>query len=135
MMLTIEEKIEIARYRMEKAKRLLRDADTLFQSSSFESSINRTYYAVLNASRSLFILRGIEAETHEGIKTMLSKEFIKTGLLPKYGEVRYYQRRTGREIDFLLPDLKAGLEVKRTETGNDHRQLTALCRPIGLERC
>ncbi len=87
MMLTVKEKIEIARYRMEKAKRPLGDADTLFQSSSFESSINRGYYAILNASRSLLILRGIEAETHEGIKTMLSKEFIKTGLLPKeFGE-------------------------------------------------
>ncbi len=110
MMLTAEEKIEIARYRMEKAKRLLGDADTLFQSSSFESSINRAYYAILNASRSLLILRGIEAETHEGTKTMLSKEFIKTGLLPKeFGET--FRSIQARRIDSDYGDyVEIGLE-------------------------
>ena len=39
------------------------------------------------ASRSLLILRGIDPETHGGIKTMLSGEFIRTGLLTKkFGE-------------------------------------------------
>ncbi len=83
MTLNIEDKIELSRYRIEKAKRLLQDASILFDSGSYESSINRSYYAILTASRALLILRGIDPETHEGVKTMLSKEFIRTGLLPK----------------------------------------------------
>jgi len=83
MTLKIEEKIELSRYRMEKARRLLRDASSLFSNGSYESSVNRSYFAVLTASRALLILRGIDPETHEGVKTMLSKEFIRTGLLPK----------------------------------------------------
>jgi uncharacterized protein (UPF0332 family) len=83
MTLKIEEKIELSRYRMEKARRLLRDASSLFSNGSYESSVNRSYYAVLTASRALLVLRGIDPETHEGVKTMLSKEFIRTGLMPK----------------------------------------------------
>jgi uncharacterized protein (UPF0332 family) len=83
MTLSIKDKIELSRYRLEKAKRLIRDAHNLLNSGSYESSVNRSYYAVLNASRSLLILRGLDPETHEGVKTMLSKEFIRTGILPK----------------------------------------------------
>ncbi len=88
MTLTKKEKLELSRYRLEKANSLLKDAETLFNTGSYESSVNRSYYAILTASRALLILRGIDPETHEGVKTMLSKEFIKTKLLPqKTGEV------------------------------------------------
>ena len=83
MTLTVKDKIELSQYRLQKAKRLLQDAVKLFNSNSYESSVNRSYYAVLTASKSLLILRGIDPETHEGVKTMLSKEFIRTGILPK----------------------------------------------------
>lgn len=87
MTLTKKDKIELSRYRLDKAKGILNDAQKLLDLDSYESSVNRSYYAVLIASKSLLILRGIDPETHEGVKMMLSKEFIKTGLLPKeFGE-------------------------------------------------
>lgn len=98
MSLSIRDKIEISRYRIEKSQRLLQDSLNLFNAGSYESSINRSYYAVLAASRSLLILRGFDPETHEGIKTMLSKEFIKTGLLPKgFGET--FRSIQARRVD------------------------------------
>lgn len=98
MTITVKDKIELSRYRLEKAKKLLRDALNLFNSGSYESSVNRSYYAVLTASRSLLILRGIDPETHEGAKTMLSKEFIRTGLLPK-GLGETFRSIQARRID------------------------------------
>lgn len=98
MPLSIKDKTELARYRIEKAKKLLSDADTLLKANSYESSVNRSYYAVLNASRALLILRGVDPETHEGVKTMLSKEFIKPGILPKeFGEI--FRAIQARRID------------------------------------
>lgn len=98
MTLSVEDKIELSRYRIEKAQRLLHDALSLFSMGSYESAVNRSYYAVLTASRSLLILRGIDPETHEGVKTMLSKEFIRTGLLPKeFGET--FRSIQARRID------------------------------------
>ena len=88
MTLSIKEKVDLSRYRLEKAHRLLKDARGLFNSGSYESSVNRSYYAILIASKAILVLRGVEAETHEGIKTMLSKEFIRPGLLPQeFGEI------------------------------------------------
>jgi uncharacterized protein (UPF0332 family) len=88
MTLSAQEKGELARYRLDKAKSLLRDAETLFQASSNESSANRSYYAVLAAARALLALRGKDPESHEGVKVFLSKEFIKPGILPAHsGEI------------------------------------------------
>lgn len=120
MTLSVKDKIEFSRYRLEKAKRLFQDALNLFNSGSYESSINRSYYAVLTASRSLLILRGIDPETHEGVKTMLSKEFIRTDLLPKeFGET--FRSIQARRMDSDYGDyIEIGLNeasdsLKRTE--------------------
>jgi uncharacterized protein (UPF0332 family) len=82
------EKSDLARYRMEKAKMLLKDAEILLQSGSFSSSANRSYYAILAAARSLLALRGTDPETQEGVKVFLWKEYIKPRLLPmEAGEI------------------------------------------------
>jgi uncharacterized protein (UPF0332 family) len=98
MTLSDKDKIELAQYRMAKATGLLKDAETLLAAGSYESSVNRSYYAVLIAVRSLLILRGIDADTHEGAKTMLSREFIRTNLLPRdFGET--FRLIQARRID------------------------------------
>jgi hypothetical protein len=98
MTLSLEEKIELSNYRMEKAKKILSDAELLFESGSYESAANRAYYAMFSAVKSLLILRGIDPETHEGAKTMFSKEFIRTGILGKeYGE--YFRNLQSRRLD------------------------------------
>ena len=53
--------------------------------------------------------------------------------LRKYGEIRYYQRRSGREIDFILPEARIGLEVKKTGDANDVRRITALSKALNLK--
>lgn len=110
MTLSIEDKVDLARYRIEKAKKLLNDAHSLLNTGSYESSVNRCYYAILTASRALLILRGIDPETHEGVKTMLSKEFIRTGLLPKeFGET--FRSIQARRLDSDYGDyIEIGLE-------------------------
>ena len=52
--------------------------------------------------------------------------------LRRMGEVRYYQRRTGRELDFILPELQAGVEVKQRGDSNDLRRVTALGKELKL---
>jgi uncharacterized protein (UPF0332 family) len=98
MMLDKDDKKDLAAYRLDKAEAFLADANTLLDASSYGSSANRSYYAMLSAARSLLILRGISADTHDGVKTMLSREFIKTGLLPKeMGEI--FRSLQARRVD------------------------------------
>lgn len=52
--------------------------------------------------------------------------------LRQYGEVRYYQRRTGRELDFILPGIQSGVEVKQTGDAHDVRRVAALGKTLKL---
>jgi len=53
--------------------------------------------------------------------------------LRKYGDINYYQRRSGVEIDFILPEHSLALEVKNTGTNHDLRKLEKLAASIGME--
>ncbi len=114
MTLSTEQKKELSAYRLQKAQSLIEDAQFLLNNDSYESSINRAYYAVLSAAKGLLILRGIDPETHEGVKTMISKEFVKTGMLPKeYSE--YFRNLQARRLDSDYGDF---IELGEEEAGD-----------------
>lgn len=83
MTLNLGDKRDLATCRLDRAEALMKDAQILLDASSCGSSANRSYYAMLSAARALLVLRGISADSCEGIKTMISQEFVKPGLLPK----------------------------------------------------
>jgi predicted AAA+ superfamily ATPase len=53
--------------------------------------------------------------------------------LRKYGKLHYYQKRSGAEIDFILPDKKAALEVKSTGSARDHMKLKKISQSLALK--
>lgn len=87
MTLDVEEKKTLSKYRLEKAERLLNDARLLLKEARWESSVNRSYYAVLNAAKAALILFGIDPKSHEGVKTMVNKKLVLENHIPKeYGK-------------------------------------------------
>jgi uncharacterized protein len=50
---------------------------------------------------------------------------------PKVSSIHYYQKRNGKEIDFIL-DKKVAIEIKETGTQSDYAQLKKLCETIGI---
>lgn len=98
MTLSRDEKVELARYRFAKAAGLLTDGETLLRASSFASSANRSYYAALSAARALLVMRGTDPETHEGVKVLLSREFIRTGILAR-GAAEIFRVLQARRMD------------------------------------
>lgn len=54
--------------------------------------------------------------------------------LMKYGEVRYYQKRTGQEIDFILKDKKVAFEVKQKGNQADYKRLAGLAKQIKINK-
>lgn len=82
--MTLEEKDKrsLSDVRMTKAREFLEDARANLSDGRHRTAINRSYYAVLSAARSILILEGANPETHEGVVTMLSLRFVKPGLLP-----------------------------------------------------
>jgi hypothetical protein len=80
--LSLEQKKALSDLRFEKARRMLEEAQKTFRDGMHQLSINRSYYAVLHASRSLLILEGIDPQRHDGVLRMLSLQFVKEGSLP-----------------------------------------------------
>jgi len=52
--------------------------------------------------------------------------------LRKHGAVRYYQKRTGPEIDFVIPDKGLAVEVKSRGNDRDMARLDKLAEAMGL---
>ncbi len=82
-----EEKKTLAKYRLDKAERLLDDAKLLLKEGRWESSVNRSYYAALSAAKAVLALFGTDPKSHEGVKTMVSKKLVLDGFISKeYGK-------------------------------------------------
>lgn len=53
--------------------------------------------------------------------------------LKKYGEIRYYQKRNGQEIDFILPEKSTALEVKLAGDDRDYHKLIKIATKLNLK--
>lgn len=82
MTLEYQDKKSLSEIRMANAYESLQDAIANYNERRYKTSVNRSYYASLNAARSILILEGLSPQSHEGVITMLSLRFIKPGLIP-----------------------------------------------------
>ena len=74
---------ELSAYRFGRAKEELQTAELLFQNASFRSSINRSYYAIFHAIRSVNALDGFDSSKHSGVISHFNQEYVKTGVFEK----------------------------------------------------
>jgi len=93
------------KYRLEKAWKTFEDAKSLAEIKSWNSSMNRLYYACFYSVLALFSKYNLNSRTHSGVKTQLSLHFVKTGLLDKesgmlYGDL-FDLRQKGDYGDFF----------------------------------
>lgn len=70
---------DLSRYRMEKAREDLLSAKLLFDNSWINQSINRSYYAIFHAVRSLLAYNIFDSKKHSGIIAFFNQNYIKTG--------------------------------------------------------
>ena len=93
------------KYRFERAWKTFEDAKSLANLKSWNSSMNRLYYACFYAVLALFSKNKINSHTHSGAKTQLSLHFVKTGKLDMesgmlYGDL-FDLRQKGDYGDFF----------------------------------
>lgn len=95
-------------YRIQRAYETLKEADVMIRESFYNASVNRMYYACYYAAVALLLKFDIQAQTHNGVKTMLGLHFISTGKLPlKIGKTfstLFEKRQSGDYDDFVYCD-------------------------------
>ncbi len=75
--------IDLSGYRLNKAKDLLKQAEVLQENSSFDGSINRSYYAIFSAIRALLALIRMDSRKHSGVISYFDQYFVKTRIFNK----------------------------------------------------
>ena len=76
------------KYRVAKSKESYEDAKLLFSNERYNASINRLYYSCFYIIIALLIKNHIETQTHNGVRTQFSLNFIKSGKVDKkYGKL------------------------------------------------
>jgi predicted AAA+ superfamily ATPase len=51
----------------------------------------------------------------------------------QFGKVMYYQKRSGSEIDFILPEINTSFEIKSSGSDTDFLKLKKISNSLGLE--
>jgi len=80
--MTDEERSVIA-YRMERAYEAIDEAKLLFDAGHINSYVNRLYYACFYAVSALLLTKDISTNKHGYLRSLLHREFVKTGVIPK----------------------------------------------------
>jgi len=73
----------LSNWRLEKAQRCLRSAQTLFNDEDYSSSANRSYYCVFHCMRSVLALQGVDFKKHSAVIAYFRENYIKTGIFEK----------------------------------------------------
>lgn len=96
----------LAVYRMERAREALSAAGVLFQTGHLSAYVNRLYYACFYAVSALLITRGISTSKHAHLRSLLHREFVKTGLIPtelgRHFDRLFSNRQEGDYADFVV---------------------------------
>ncbi len=80
--MTVENK-KLISFWLRKAKNAYRAGATLTRVRSYDSAVNRFYYAAFYAARAVLATKGLDASKHTGVISLFQINFVKTGLIPK----------------------------------------------------
>jgi uncharacterized protein len=96
---------DLAKYRMEKAKRTLSDAKLYFGQATLESTVNRIYYSLFYSVNSLLICKGFSSSKHAGVRSIFNREFIGTGKIDakvgRFFAEMFDKRQKGDYADYV----------------------------------
>ena len=84
MAVTPEQKA-LARHRFERAEAILKEASDELSRKNFRLAVNRAYYSVFYAMRSLLATVDKDSSKHSGVLSLFNQHVIKTGILSDVG--------------------------------------------------
>jgi len=88
---------------LRKADDCLEDAKFSFEESSFEASVNRSYYSIFHLIQALLFVSNIVSKTHVGAHNKFRELFIKTSVLDTDLSVmlqRSFEQRQFSDYDY-----------------------------------
>ena len=92
---------ELSEYRLSKAKQDLLAAKLLFDNNHFAQSLNRSYYAIFHAVRSLLAYDKFDSKKHSGIISYFINNYVRSGIIDeKYSQMLTKAERLRLDSDY-----------------------------------
>lgn len=79
----LEEKLNLSKYRLDKAKEELVSAKVLFNAQLYSKSLNSSYYAMFHAVRSILALDEVDSKKHSSVISHFIKSYVHTNKIDK----------------------------------------------------
>ena len=74
----MEERVkELSKYRFETSLENLEDAKLMFENGRYKNALNRAYYSIFHAIRSVNTLKGFDNSKHSGVIAFFQPELCK----------------------------------------------------------
>lgn len=94
--------IDYAKYRLSKAKEDFEAAKMLLNNDHYAQSLNRSYYSIFHAARTLAAVDKFKTKTHSGVIAYFNREYILPGKLDrKYGVIIKSAERIRIQSDYM----------------------------------
>lgn len=82
----MDEKLTVtgfAKYRLERAKQDLSDAEFNYKNRRYLNANNRAYYAIFHAIRAVLATKRIDFKRHKDVLAYFNQHFVKTEIFPR----------------------------------------------------
>lgn len=76
-------RIDLSRYRLQKAKEMLASAKRDMDAKDYASANNRAYYAIFHAMRAVLALDGEDYKKHSAVIARFTLNYLKPEILPR----------------------------------------------------
>lgn len=117
----MEERVkELSKYRFETSLENLEDAKLMFENERYKNALNRAYYSIFHAIRSVNTLNGFDSSKHSGVIAFFNQSYVKEGVfdkeLSKIIKQAYDYREKADYLDFYIASSEeAGKQIARAE--------------------
>ena len=116
---------ELSRYRFESSLEDIEDARIMFENGRYKNTLNRAYYSVFHAIKSVTVLEGFDSSKHSGVISYFNQNYVKTGVFPKELSKMIKAASESREKadyhDFYIASKEeAEKQMERAKTFSDH---------------
>lgn len=75
--------IELALFRLERAKEDLKDAELLYENNRYKTANNRAYYSIFHSIRAVLCMENKDFKRHKEVIGYFNKNYVKTEIFPR----------------------------------------------------
>ncbi len=108
--------ISFAKYRLERAKQDLSDAEFSYEDKRYLNANNRAYYAIFHAIRAVLALERVDFKRHKDVIGYFNQHYVKNEIFPRMISKKIAQASKIREDsdyddEFMPTDEKTKIQI------------------------